>query len=239
MTGAPTYYHARYRKLYPCVWKSFRGLSLEEKAIAVYLLTGDQTNRIGLYDFSFGKAIEDLETSPQTFQAGLAHVIDRMNWEYDDVNRVFYIPTWWKWNLPENPSVLKGNLRDLQEVADSPLINKFMRNTSGLEVSKNLISVFNETLATRHPTRVPHQEQEQEQEQKQEQNQEQEVQEEEGNFEGLRSPMVPANPTCPDCGGSGMTEIEKGGVPFSKFCHCRAPKRHMPTPEVSRPLTPA
>ncbi len=165
--------HARYRKLYPRAWKSFRGLSLEEKAIAVYLLTGDQTNRIGLYDFSVGKAIEDLETSPQTFNKGFANVIKRLGWEYDEVNRVLFIPSWWKWNPPENPNVLIGNLKDLQEVADSPLIADFICNTEHLEFSETLLGTFHNTLEKRYPKGYPKpspkQEQEQEQEQKQKQ----------------------------------------------------------------------
>jgi len=142
-------------------------LRLEEKAIAVYILTGDQTNRIGYFDFSIGKAIEDLETSLQTFQEGFGNVLRRLNWEYDNVNRVFYIPTWWKWNPPENPNVLKGNLKDLLEVAHSPLIEKFKSNTEYLSHSPNLVETFTRTLAERYskPYRKPPSNQEQEQEQ--------------------------------------------------------------------------
>lgn len=163
---------ARYRKLYPRAWKSFRGLSLEEKAIAVYILTGDQTNRIGLFDFSIGKAIEELETLPQTFHKGFSNVIRTIDWEYDNVNRVLYISTWWKWNPPENPNVLKGNLKDLLEVAHSPLIAKFTSNTKHLEHSPNLLETFIQTFAERYPKPSPNQEQNQEQKQKQEQEQE-------------------------------------------------------------------
>ncbi len=114
----------RYRKIYTRIWKTLRGLKADEKAIALYLLTGDQTNRIGYYDFSLAKAAEDLETLPQTFRKGFERVLAHLGWEFDNVNRVVYIPTWWKWNPPENPNVLKGNLNDLQEVAHTPPANK-------------------------------------------------------------------------------------------------------------------
>ncbi len=157
--------------MYPRAWKSFRGLTLEEKAIAAYLLTGDQTNRIGLYDFSIGKAIEDLETLPQTFKKGFDRVCQTLGWKYDNVNRVLFIPSWWKWNPPENPNVLIGNLKDLFEVAVSPLYDEFKNNIEHLRsVGKgcfDLTETFTQTLVERYPKPYPKQ-QEQEQEQEQE-----------------------------------------------------------------------
>jgi hypothetical protein len=159
----------RYRKIYTRIWKALRGLKADEKAIAFYLLTGDQTNRIGFYDFSMAKGAEDLETLPQTFRKGFQNVLQRLAWEYDDVNRVLYIPTWWKWNPPENPNVLKGNLNDLQEVAHSPLLDKFINNTEYLQHSSSLVETFTQTLAKRLGERYPKPSRKQKQEQEQEQ----------------------------------------------------------------------
>jgi hypothetical protein len=52
---------ARYRKIDPGIWtdEKFRKLKAEEQRIAPYALTA-QTNRIGLFTFSQGKACEDL-----------------------------------------------------------------------------------------------------------------------------------------------------------------------------------
>jgi hypothetical protein len=138
-----------YRKAYPRFWISVRGLNPNGKLIAKYLLDGPQTNRIGLYNFSEGKAIEDLEMLPQTFKQTFPKVLRHLSWEYDEHNRVLYIPTWWKWNPPENPNVLKGNMKDLSEVAHSTLYSSFYTNTEHL--TPNLIETFVKTLPQTPP----------------------------------------------------------------------------------------
>jgi hypothetical protein len=92
-------------------------------------------------------------------------VCRHLNWEWAKITAavyVIFIPTWWKYNPPENPSVLHGNLDDLDGVPHSPLVASFCENVTYLKQS------LHETLRTRVGTRVgtrgPHQEQEQEQE---------------------------------------------------------------------------
>jgi hypothetical protein len=59
----------RYRKLYRRLWRhpGFLELSDGEKVLAFYLLTGPQTNRLGLYVFSIATAAEDLGTVSGSF----------------------------------------------------------------------------------------------------------------------------------------------------------------------------
>jgi hypothetical protein len=135
---------AIFRKIYPRCWHSIVGLNPVEKLIAIYILSGPQTNRCGIYFFSIGRAIEDLETLPQTFKGGFNNVIKHLSWEYDQKARVVYIPTWWKWNKPENPNVLISNLKDLDEIPKTPLLSKFYANT--LYLPDNLIETFTQTL---------------------------------------------------------------------------------------------
>jgi hypothetical protein len=45
-----------------------------------------------------------------------------------------------------------------------------------------------------------------------------------GGSEKLYPEMAPINPTCPECQGAGMVDIQKGGVVLSRFCSCRKPR---------------
>lgn len=125
----------RYRKLYPRIWShpKYRRLKQQSRELAIYLLTGPQTNRIGLFRFSVATAAEDLGTTPETLRECIGDVCEAFAWHFDDDARVFFIPSWWKWNQPENVRVLKGNLKDLNEVPPSPLMKLFARNLSTIE----------------------------------------------------------------------------------------------------------
>jgi hypothetical protein len=102
----------RYRKLYTRLWRhpGFAGLTEGEKILALYVLTGPQTNRLGLYLLSIATAAEDLGTTPETLTKRLRNVCQTFGWWFDSVARVTYIPTWWRWNPPENVNVMKGSL---------------------------------------------------------------------------------------------------------------------------------
>jgi hypothetical protein len=52
----------RYRKLYIRLWRhpGFLSLTDAEKVLALYLLTGPPTNRLGLYTLSIATAAEEL-----------------------------------------------------------------------------------------------------------------------------------------------------------------------------------
>src|SRR5687767_3310060 len=105
---------SRYRKIDPRIWtdEKFRQLSGEEQRIALYILTA-QSNRIGLFSFSPGKACEDLRTTPIKFQKCFLAVCQALKWEWDKDARVLYLPTWWKYNPPESANNVVGNLKDL------------------------------------------------------------------------------------------------------------------------------
>lgn len=160
---------ARFRKIDPRIWtdEKFRQLKAEEQRIALYILTA-QSNRIGLFSFSAGKAREDLDMSPQTFRKGFQKVCQTLNWEWDADARVLYLPTWWRYNQPENGNNVIGNLKDLDDLPKTPLLERFSSNTTHL--AEDLIQTFTQTLAKRYPQRSPKRSpsQEQEKEQKQE-----------------------------------------------------------------------
>jgi len=158
---------SRFRKVDPRFWKDEKIIPFPpmEKLIALYLFTG-QSNRIGLFSFSPGEAAEDLSLSPETFRERFGNVCRTLKIGWDETFRVLYLPTWWKYNVPENANNVIGNLKDLDGVPDSPLIERFINNLQYL--SEELQETFTQTLAKRYPQgypkRSPSQEQEQEQE---------------------------------------------------------------------------
>lgn len=161
---------SRYRKIDPRIWtdEKFRKLKADEQRIALYVLTA-QTNRVGLFSFSPGKACEDLGTLPQTFQKGFQKVCQTLHWEWDSEARVLYLPTWWKYNQPENSNNMIGNLKDLDDLPETPLLERFSSNRTYL--FEALSETFTQTLAKRYPQRSPKRSPSQEQEQEQEQEQ--------------------------------------------------------------------
>jgi hypothetical protein len=154
----------KYRKIDPRVWRDERFLLLtsEEKLVALYCLTA-QVNRCGIFVFSPAMAAEELGTSPQTFRERFRKVCQTLRWEWDDTRRVLYFPTWWKYNHPENTNVLKGNLSDLSDLPETPLLDRFYENTRYL--SGNVTETFRECYPKPYPQPLAIQEQEQEQEQ--------------------------------------------------------------------------
>ena len=155
---------SRYRKIDPRFWKDEKVMSLtpEGKLIALYLFTG-QSNRIGLFNFSPGEASEDLTLSSETFREGFGKVCKTLNFAWDETFRVLYLPTWWRYNTPANPNVLKSCLEDLHEIPKTSLIAEFSSNLSHLP--ETFHQTFREGLGEPSPKRMPHQEQEQEQKQ--------------------------------------------------------------------------
>jgi hypothetical protein len=151
----------RYRKIDPRFWKDEKIVAFvpEEKLVALYLFTG-QSNRIGLFSFSPGEARGRRWMLPQTFAECFGNVCRALNLGWDETFRVLYLPTWWKYNPPENSNNVIGNLKDLDDVSKSDLIDLFRENLDYL--AENLRETFTQTLAKRYPKRSPSQEQEQE-----------------------------------------------------------------------------
>lgn len=168
---------ARYRKIDPRIWtdEKFVQLSPSEKLIALYILSG-QSNRIGLFVFSPGKAVEDLGLQGHAFRTAFVRVLEAFHWEWDEQTRVLYIRSWWKYNPPENANNVIGNLKDLADVPQNPFLNAFSSHLTYLDPA--LHQTFTDALFKRFPERFtnvletfperstkPYRTQEQEQEQ--------------------------------------------------------------------------
>lgn len=154
---------AKYRKIDPRIWRDERVSRLEPlgKLVAVHCIT--ESNRIGIFNFSVASACEDLGIDPKRYRILFNTVCDTLLWRWDEGLRVVYLPTWWRYNHPDNPKAMKGCLSDLDDLPISPLLNEFYSNTRYLAGS--VLQVFNECIAYRIANGRAYQEQEQEQEQ--------------------------------------------------------------------------
>lgn len=167
----------RYRRMYCLFWRDEKVVQLEmlDKGVAAYCFTGPQSNRIGLFSFSLALANEDCgkegETFDEryrnlgeTFRERFDRVVLHMGWGWDPKSRVLYIPTWWRWNQPENANNLIGNMKDLAEVPKNVFTEQFRCNVQFLRAD------LRETFLKRYgnvgytvPKGSPTQEQDQEQ----------------------------------------------------------------------------
>lgn len=154
---------AKYRKLSINCWidEKFIKLSTDEKLVALYLLTGPQTNRIGFFSFSTGMASDHLDINPNQLDTLCHTVCDTLFWKFLEVKKglfVVHVPNWFKYNFPDNKNALLGALKDLDEVNKTPLIKPFFENP----ILQALFSRYGIVYPMPYP--MPTQEQEQEQE---------------------------------------------------------------------------
>lgn len=166
----------RYRKIYCRLWihPTFQALSSDAKVVMLYLLTGPQTNRIGLFRLSLALAGEQNNIAPGKVKKCVAVVCQTFQWTYDEAAGVVWIPSWWKWNdVRENFKVFQGALADLHEVPETPLIGKFLAHKafvpSGLQYLLNRLSEARAIPESDSNPGIQDQDQKQDQEQEQKQ----------------------------------------------------------------------
>jgi len=197
---------ARYRKSDPRFWKDekIRGFDPTDKLLAQYAFTG-QSNRIGCFAFSPGMAAEDTGIPLRTFVKRFRQVCQRLNWKWDERVGVLYLPTWWRYNQPENANNVIGNLKDLDDVPGSPLVAEFCENVTYLD--PKLRVVFAQTLVERLGERYPKRSVTQEQEQKQEQE------------TPLRADALVTAPPLSATNGAGLADFERFWASYPKRKH--------------------
>lgn len=123
----------KYRKIDPRFWSDEKVQELgegldapaEALALAVYMFSGPQTNRIGLYHFLPGMAAELCKIPLGRFSMVMEHVLSTLGWHFYERRRVLWLPHWWRYNEPENPKVVIGSLDDLHDVPITPLDLRF------------------------------------------------------------------------------------------------------------------
>lgn len=145
-----------YRLLYLRLWRhaEFRRLTDSEKLLAIYMLSGPQTNRIGCYYFSPALAAEDLGVSIKALSVRLRAVSQVFAWEWREASRLFYVPSWLTWNRPNGVNATKAWQAEASRVAD-PMLKRRLLDAIGMASAGHLDGVV---------TQDQDQEQEQEQE---------------------------------------------------------------------------
>jgi hypothetical protein len=135
-TADPTVDRRRYRKLFARLWADpdFSALTESEKLVAIYLLCGPQTNRVGLYKVSIATGAEHLSWRKYVFATRMRACVGQFSWEFDERATVLWIPSWWSYNNPgERESNFRGALTDLGEVPPTDLLAKFCNNLRDLD----------------------------------------------------------------------------------------------------------
>lgn len=161
---------AKYRKVDPRIWvdEGRRKLTHTQQLLLFYCLTGPQTNRCGLFSFSKVLAGESLPVKFRRFAPTWAALLDTFSWKYDETGRVLWLPTWWKYNPPENQKHMLGCLSDLHDLPQTPLLQEFTDNTKFLRPDHlEWFRAGMECIAIQEGKRYQKQEQKQEQKQKQ------------------------------------------------------------------------
>jgi hypothetical protein len=148
--------------------EKFRALTAGEKLTAIYIVTA-QSNRCGLFVYSHALAMDHLGIENDRYRKAFANVVKTLGWMFDETARVIYIPTWWKYNPPENPKHLQGCLSDLHDIPRTSLLGNFRSNTTYIPDWENQRRSQFGKLVDTYGIAMPYQEQEQEQEQEQKQ----------------------------------------------------------------------
>lgn len=136
----------KFRTLDPRFWadESVQALSSLDKLLALYVLCGPQTNRIGIYVFSIGAAAEDLGLPAESVRNGLSRICEALGWKFDQGTRLLYLPSWWRYHgyhkrggqTSQIPlQNLLGMLADVHELPECSLLDEFLDNDSHLELS--------------------------------------------------------------------------------------------------------
>lgn len=163
---------AKYRRIDPRIWndEKFRKLTFEGRAVALYCLTTDQSNRIGIFNFNVFKAADDLGLKYTVFDTVFNTVCNTMNWHFAKVFRILYLPTWWKYNQPDNEKHFLGCMKDLDDIPNCELKLLFLTNCIFLDGDfKSLMDTVSKRYSIQYRNSMAYQEQDQDQEQDQEQ----------------------------------------------------------------------
>lgn len=99
----------------------FTGLTVDEKLVALYVLSGPYTNAIGLYRLSPALMAEDLRMTVLTARRRFAAVCRVLQYRYDVSTRVVWLPAWAEENPPQNPNIVRAWRSAFDELPDSAL----------------------------------------------------------------------------------------------------------------------
>lgn len=134
---------AKYRKVDTRIWadEKFRSWDAETRWVWMYLLTSDQTNRVGLFRFSAAKASEDTGVSMASVRRSI-DVLERSGSLFQEAEMgLLWLPNWLRYNQPAGTNQLDSLLTDFAEFPNSKMAKvarcqiKILRCTSPGEES--------------------------------------------------------------------------------------------------------
>lgn len=115
---------ARYNEIYQRTWESssFKSLSKPEpnaQTLWLYLLTGRvKTPLPGIYGIGLGALSDYLKWFPESLAKCFRELSENDMAYYDEEHSVIYLPSWDRWNKPQNPNVLKSWFTLLDNIPD-------------------------------------------------------------------------------------------------------------------------
>lgn len=138
-----------YRLICPKFWYDSRGLlDRDGKLVAVHAFTARHTNRIGVFSFSTAGAADDLEMQKSQYEKSFADVCAKFKWPYDPDARVLALRTWFKYNIVNSRDTLKGYLRELSSVSNSPVLLDWRKHAL-LYLPEKVHEIFHERTKER------------------------------------------------------------------------------------------
>jgi hypothetical protein len=184
-----------FAKLLPQFWIGATGRKLhkgcpEATVVAVYLISGPQSNMLGLYYLPKMYIAHETGLGVEGAAKGLQRAIEAGFCQYDDESETVFIPEMARFQIAERLEPKDNRCRWVQRAYDALPENPFLgtfyeKYASAFHLKKSRAKAI-ETLSPSEAPSKPIRSQEQEQEQEQEKDFEQEIRERAG--EGRRSP---------------------------------------------------
>lgn len=113
------------------VWNNSQ-LSDRERTLALYLLTGEQTNEAGLYCLSVYRAGQRIGCGPAEIEAHLARTVEVQDWRWDGEAKVIWITDWFAAFPPQQRSDLPRLLQMVCQLPPTPLVAEWGRRADDL-----------------------------------------------------------------------------------------------------------
>lgn len=125
----------QYFKVGPSFWTD-HAWNDDERLVALYLLTCPHRTTEGLFRLPLAYAVTDLGWTERRFDKAFACLVADGFVEYDNDASVCWIVNALKWQAPGNPNQAKAAVRALQQLPQTPLLNRFA--AVGSTLSKHL-----------------------------------------------------------------------------------------------------
>lgn len=125
---------ARYRKVEPRLWtdKRVQKLTPVGKLVWLQILTGTESNMIGLYPYRKQVGQADTGLPLEDFEAAFNAILTCGLAKYDEDSQIIYIPSFIRINPPTNQNVAKSMAACLADVGECEFTNEFHKGIQQL-----------------------------------------------------------------------------------------------------------